>query len=67
MKRLGLAWVAAMYVAALIWGETGVIVTFIAGCVLSLVVFIEYVPVDPYGDVSELDRRDGVGDRGAAA
>lgn len=63
MKRLGLAWLAALYVAALIWGETGVIVTFIAGCVLSLVVFIEYVPVDPFDDTSELDHRDGVGAR----
>lgn len=63
MKTLFLLYAAAIYVAALLWGMTGAGVALIVGCVVFLVVFIEYVPVDPYGDVSELDRRDGVGAR----
>lgn len=63
MKRLGLLWLASVYVAALVWGMTGAGVALIVGAIVFLVVFIEYVSVDPYGDVSELDRRDGIGAR----
>lgn len=61
MKRLGLLWAVALYAAALVWGMTGAGVALIAGGVVFLLVFPQYVTVDPNGDTSQLDHLDGVG------
>lgn len=61
MKRLGLLWVSAVYAGALVWGMTGAGVVLIAGAVVFLLVFPQYVTVDPNGDTSQLDHLDGVG------
>lgn len=64
MKRIGLLWVASIYVAALLWGMTGAGVALIVGLVVSFLAFPGYfVTTDPYDSTSELDRRDGVGAR----
>ncbi|MCG7285394.1 hypothetical protein MHY85_05310 [Cellulomonas sp. ACRRI] len=64
MKRLGLLWLASVYVAALVWGVPGVAWSLIAGLVVSFLVFPGYfATTDPYDSTSELDRRDGIGAR----
>lgn len=62
MKRLGLLWLAALYVAALLWGVTGVAVALVVCPVLFFVAFPErFITTDPHNSTSALDHRDGVG------
>jgi hypothetical protein len=63
VKRLGVAWLAALYLSAAFWGMTGAGVALIVGCVVFVLAFPQYVQVDPLGGVSDLDRRDGIGAR----
>lgn len=61
MKRAFALWAVVVYAAALLWGMTGAGVAFVVGCIVMLIVFSEYVQVDPCDTTSALDRLDGVG------
>lgn len=61
MKGAFAAWAVAIYAGALLWGMTGVGAALIAGCVVFVLAFPQYVQVDPHDTTSALDRMDGVG------
>lgn len=61
MKRLLAVFAVVLYLSTLVWGVPGLAWSLIAGAVVFLLAFPQYVQVDPCDTTSALDRLDGVG------